>query len=351
MRGDGEYRPGPISVIIPVYNQAHYIARCLESIRSQDYPQKNIEVIVVDDGSVDDSIKVAEKYGVKVFHQNHGGPGMARNRGVAEASSELIAFLDADDAAETHWLRTLVQQMDREPDIAGIGCAHSLLNNRRDFFRIAWLDSLLKYTRSCRPGHIDSSGLGTSGSVFRKSVLNKLGGFDTSLIAAEDMDLSNRIAASGRRIHLVAERLIRVEYTDKVKIYFKKQVRNVAYMVLFFLKPAENRAAKSPDRKSSYSGYAEYIQGILPIVFIIGLIAVIAAGVILHNYWILCLLALFILAYILLNLPLINFVSQNRSISGLSRSWIFVILWFFVVRSAAWNLGLVNGTLIALRKR
>jgi glycosyltransferase involved in cell wall biosynthesis len=343
MRGNGEYRPGPISVIIPVYNQAHYIARCLESVRSQDYPQKNIEIIVVDDGSVDDSIKVAEKYSVKILRQNHGGPGMARNRGVAEASSELIAFIDADDVPERNWLRTLVQYMEQNPEIAGIGCAHSLLNNHRDFFRIAWLDSQLKYTRSCQPENIDSSGLGASGSIFRKSVLDQLGGFDTSLIAAEDMDLSNRISASGKRVHLVAERLIRVEYTDRVRVYFKKQVRNVSWMVLFFLKPAKNRAAQSRNQKNSYSGYTEYIQGLMPMVFLIG------AGI-LHNYWALCLLALFIMAYFALNLPLIKFISANKDISGLSHNWIPVLLCFFIVRSTAWNLGLIKGGILEIQK-
>jgi glycosyltransferase involved in cell wall biosynthesis len=99
---------GPhISVVIPTYNRAHIIGRALASVLSQSYPAS--EVIVVDDGSTDNTAEVIGQFGgkVRLVHQNHGGPSRARNLGVAEAASPWIAFLDSDDAWYTGHLSAL----------------------------------------------------------------------------------------------------------------------------------------------------------------------------------------------------------------------------------------------------
>ena len=89
-----------VSVIIPVYNNVKYLERCLKSVFSQNMEQ--MEVICIDDGSTDESILIlsdyANRYGnLRLFHQENKGAGSARNLGIAKASGEFIAFLDADD--------------------------------------------------------------------------------------------------------------------------------------------------------------------------------------------------------------------------------------------------------------
>jgi len=86
-----------ISVVIPTYNCAHYLGEAIESALAQDYPR--LEVIVVDDGSVDDTPAVLEEFGTRLVRvsQHNQGIGAARNTGQALASGEFIAFLDADD--------------------------------------------------------------------------------------------------------------------------------------------------------------------------------------------------------------------------------------------------------------
>src|SRR5262249_3672652 len=87
-----------VSVIIPVHNYERYLAEAIESVLSQTY--QNLEVIVVDDGSTDQSGEVAKSFagrGVRYCHQVHAGIGPARNKGVELAHGDFLAFLDADD--------------------------------------------------------------------------------------------------------------------------------------------------------------------------------------------------------------------------------------------------------------
>lgn len=89
-----------ISVIIPVYNTETYLASCLDSVLTQSY--RNLEVIVIDDGSSDFSLKVAEKYAeqddrVTVYPQENAGLSVSRNRGLSVATGDLICFVDSDD--------------------------------------------------------------------------------------------------------------------------------------------------------------------------------------------------------------------------------------------------------------
>ena len=84
-----------ISVIIPVYNGERYLAEAIESVLAQSY--RPLEIIVIDDGSTDESARVAQQFPVRYYFQSHGGPGAARNRGIEQAHAEFFAFLDADD--------------------------------------------------------------------------------------------------------------------------------------------------------------------------------------------------------------------------------------------------------------
>ena len=86
-----------ISVIIPVYNAAKYLSRCLNSIFEQDYA--DTEIICINDGSTDESLKVLEEYGdkIKIINQENKGAAAARNTGIKIASKDYITFIDADD--------------------------------------------------------------------------------------------------------------------------------------------------------------------------------------------------------------------------------------------------------------
>ena len=106
-----------ISVIVPVYNCAPYVERCIYSILSQTHG--DLEVICVNDGSTDGSDKVLEKLAcedrrIKVIHQKNSGVSAARNKGVCVATGELITFVDSDDAIEVDMYETLLPYFDNE---------------------------------------------------------------------------------------------------------------------------------------------------------------------------------------------------------------------------------------------
>lgn len=99
-----------ISVIVPTYNNAKYLKDCLDSIINQTY--KNIEIIVIDDGSTDNTQEILEHYcdkerRLRVFYQENQGQGVARNVGISMASGDYIAFVDSDDWLDGHYLETL----------------------------------------------------------------------------------------------------------------------------------------------------------------------------------------------------------------------------------------------------
>jgi len=104
-----------ISVVIPVYNYAHYLSEAADSVLQQDYPA--IELILVDDGSTDNSWEVSQTYQDRAIclHKKNGGIGSARNLGVSKASGHFIAFLDADDVFTPGRLRRQMAVFREEP--------------------------------------------------------------------------------------------------------------------------------------------------------------------------------------------------------------------------------------------
>lgn len=107
-------RPILISVIVPIYNIVEYLPRCVNSIRRQTY--RNLEIILVDDGSTDNSGALAEKMAledkrIRVFHKENGGSSSARNLGLSKASGDYIGFVDSDDYIEPEMYERLLAAM------------------------------------------------------------------------------------------------------------------------------------------------------------------------------------------------------------------------------------------------
>ena len=105
-----------ISVIVPVYNVEDYLDRCIESIINQTY--KNLEIILVDDGSTDSSGKKCDEYAlrdgrIKVFHKENGGVSSARNMGLDIATGDYIGFVDSDDLLEHNMYEMLLNNAEK----------------------------------------------------------------------------------------------------------------------------------------------------------------------------------------------------------------------------------------------
>ena len=187
-----------VSVIIPAYNAAAYIAQTVDSVVHQTYA--DFEVIVVNDGSHDtESLeRKLAGYGdrVRYIFQQNGGPSSARNTGIRAAQGELVAFLDSDDIWEPEFLATQVACFRRNPklDLVWCNCSRlgALANERTQFNfypprRPVTLESLIR---------IQNVPV-TSTVVARKETVIDAGLFDESMRRAEDFDLWLRMATNG----------------------------------------------------------------------------------------------------------------------------------------------------------
>jgi len=104
-----------VSIIIPVYNREHILSNCLKSVLNQDY--KNIEIIIIDDGSTDKSYTIVKNYQqesekISAYHIENGGASKARNFGLSKAKGEYICFIDSDDIVSIDYISTLVNAME-----------------------------------------------------------------------------------------------------------------------------------------------------------------------------------------------------------------------------------------------
>lgn len=122
--GEENFVAGKISIIIPVYNVKEYLDKCIQSVVLQTY--RNIEIIIVDDGSNDGSELICDEWGkkdnrIRVFHKKNGGLADARNFGLMNAKGEFVGFIDSDDYIKSDMYENLFAAMEEEVDIACCG--------------------------------------------------------------------------------------------------------------------------------------------------------------------------------------------------------------------------------------
>jgi glycosyltransferase involved in cell wall biosynthesis len=180
-----------ISAIIPCYNGARYIEEAVRSVLAQTRPVD--EVIVVDDGSTDDSVAIVERLGVRCVRMPHrSGPAAARNRGVEEASGDLIAFLDADDRwCATHCER-VAGLLERHPESA---VAFSRVRHFGDGEESLTPIAIPEDETTPALWHLLYGNIvPQSTAIARRSTLVSHGGYDASLSRAEDYELWLRLA-------------------------------------------------------------------------------------------------------------------------------------------------------------
>lgn len=186
------------SVIIPLYNKAPYVAKAIESVLGQTY--RDFEVIVIDDGSTDQSLEVAKTFenkSITIVSQPNSGVSTARNNGVKLAKHPYICFLDADD----WWHPTFLEEMKRLitdfPDAGIYGSGYYIVKNEQERiapigvpqgFERGIIDYCEVYAKTlCMP-------LWTGAVIVPKYIFDEEGGFKSQLKFGEDFDLWIRIA-------------------------------------------------------------------------------------------------------------------------------------------------------------
>jgi glycosyltransferase involved in cell wall biosynthesis len=185
-----------LAVIIPVFNGAHHVRDARASIEAQQYP--GLEVIVVDDGSTDDTAAIVNEPGfaTRVIHQENAGAAAARNRGIEASTADLIAFLDADDLWPAGKLALQVDALEQEPSLDVVLGRIKIVT--LDGARMPDLDFEDRDEHTVASVHL-------GGAVFRRRAFDRVGRFDESLRYSEDHDWFLRARELQLRMRLLPE--------------------------------------------------------------------------------------------------------------------------------------------------
>jgi glycosyltransferase involved in cell wall biosynthesis len=203
-----------VSIIMPAHNQEKYIGDAINSVLSQTY--SNWELVIVDDGSVDDTAKVISNYTdlrIRYIHRPNKGVCEARNLGISEAKGELVAFLDADDLFHPDKLRAQVDFLNAHPDIGLVFVSRIEMDQNGNYLNF--------YSH---PDEITLSSVvlgfpfAPSELVVRRHWIRKVGGFDHSFVINEDREWYIRLILAGCRCQGV-QRFLSYRRLDNQKIF------------------------------------------------------------------------------------------------------------------------------------
>jgi glycosyltransferase involved in cell wall biosynthesis len=191
----------PVSVVIPTYNYAHYLREAVDSVLSQTYPA--VELIVVNDGSTDNTREILDSYGDRILavHQENQGLSAARNTGIRKASHDFVAFLDADDVWEPDKLACQMARFaDLPPEYGLVACDRGVIyrDGQRHPEEIAFRKTKQTDGEITAVDLLTRSRFSPSSVVARRACFDNCGLFDTSLRSTEDRDMWIRIAERWR---------------------------------------------------------------------------------------------------------------------------------------------------------
>jgi len=251
-----------LAIVIPVHNGERTVEAAVRSALGQDQP--GCRVIVVDDGSTDSTPDILGRIpSITVIRLSNAGPAAARNQGwKAAAEADLIFFLDADCIAPPDWVSRLLRYHDEE-QTGCVGCVYGLANPDSFLARILYKEFERRY-EFCG---VHTYFIGSYGYSFRRSVLERIGGYDESYRHAshEDNDLGWRLIHAGYRLRLVREVKIEHHFPRSLWSYLRVQMRH-GYWRMKVL-----RAHPGSTMGDEYSNIFDYLQP--PLVLAAGLTA------------------------------------------------------------------------------
>jgi len=218
------------SIIIPTFNGATRIGNCLDSLVKQT-AGRDIEILVVDDGSTDSTTNVVNSYSsIRLITQANAGPASARNRGALEAKGTILLFTDDDCVPMPDWLEAMLAPFN-DPEVVGakgIYRTHQKSLAAR-FVQIEYED---KYRLMAGLPSIDF--IDTYSAAFRRERFLEMAGYDTSfpVACAEDIELSYRMSARGWKMKFVSAAIVYHTHPDTLSRYLKKKYKFAFWRVL-----------------------------------------------------------------------------------------------------------------------
>jgi glycosyltransferase involved in cell wall biosynthesis len=207
-----------VSIVIPCLNAAWALDRCLSEIAHSDYPSSRIELVVIDNGSTDQSVAISKRFTDQIIIDPEANISKLRNLGARSTTGEILVFLDSDCILGKDWLPIAVRYFD-DPHIGMVG---STVNNIPENF--GWVSRAWNAHLTRKNGIYDVHWLGSRAIAVRREAFEKAGGFDERLATCEDVEFGY---ALNRYFRILADdRLspIHLGEPDTLSVFFKKEI-------------------------------------------------------------------------------------------------------------------------------
>ncbi len=216
-----------ISILVPAYNEGKHLHKCLDSLLALDYPRNKLEIIVINDGSIDNTAKVVEEYsknGVKLINKKNSGKAASLNYAIPKAKGELIATMDADSYATPDVIRKLLPSFE-EKEVMAATPAVKVLSDSHIVKEIQRIEYLLILLSRRLFSFLDAVPVTTGPfSMFRAKVFKELGGFDEQTIV-EDHEMALRIQKNNYKIRSSIDAVVYTEVPASLRGLVNQRVR------------------------------------------------------------------------------------------------------------------------------
>ncbi len=212
-----------VSIIVPVYNNAKLIFKCVESLLNQTYPKDKMEIIIVDNGSKDNTVKVIEQYPIKLFIEDKiQSSYAARNKGIDNAKGEVIAFTDSDAIADENWLQCGIEDMERL-NVDYLGSRVEMFSSQD---KLSHCDMFEMYFAFPIDRHIEQFHFASTCNLFvRKEVFDSVGNFDSRFTSGGDVEFGTRVWLKGLKQGYSDKAIIHHPTRSTLKALIKRSIR------------------------------------------------------------------------------------------------------------------------------
>ena len=218
-----------VSIIVPAYNEEKNIEETINSLIELDYPKDKLEIIIVDDGSTDNTFEIAKKFEekydfIKVYKKENGGKASAINYGIKKSKGEYIVILDADSIVPKHALKTMLEYF-TEDDVMIVVPAIQVKRKKTFVEKIQYIE--YSYNNTLREIFEKMNSIYVAPgpfSIFRRKLFDIIGLFDENNLT-EDMEIAMRTQNHGFKIRFCPEVIIKTEAPDTFKKLIRQRIR------------------------------------------------------------------------------------------------------------------------------